>query len=123
MEAAMKIPGPDHPITVAPAAGRVTVTFAGKVIADSRNALTLKEANYAPVQYIPREDVKMEFLTPSEHESYCPYKGEASYYSLECAERSEENAVWCYREPYKAVEAVAGHLAFYPNKVDKIEVQ
>jgi uncharacterized protein (DUF427 family) len=74
------------------------------------------------VQYIPREDVKMEFLAPSDHKSFCPYKGEASYFTLQSAQRTEENAVWCYREPYKAVEAIAGHLAFYPNKVDKIEV-
>jgi uncharacterized protein (DUF427 family) len=123
MDAAMKIPGPDHPITIAPTTGRVVVTFAGKVIADSTHALTLKEASYPPIQYIPREDVKMEFLSTSDHESFCPYKGAASYFSLNCAERAEENAVWCYHEPYKAVEAIADHLAFYPNKVDKIELK
>jgi uncharacterized protein (DUF427 family) len=122
MNAQMKVPGPDHPITIAPATGRVTVTFGGKVIADSNRALTLKEASYPPVQYIPREDVQMAFLTPTDHESYCPYKGEAAYFSLESADRTEANAVWCYHEPYKAVAAIAGHMAFYPEKVDKIEV-
>lgn len=114
----MKIPGPDHPITVAPTAGRVVVKAGGKVIADTRAALTLREASYPPVQYIPRADADMSLLTRSDHTTHCPYKGDASYYSLPGA----ENAVWTYETPYPAVAGIVGHLAFYPNRVDSIEV-
>jgi uncharacterized protein (DUF427 family) len=118
-----KIPGPDHPIAIAPAPGRVVVTFADKVIADSKRALILKEASYQPVYYIPREDVRMEWLTATEHATYCPYKGAAAYFTLGGADRTEENAVWTYDEPYEAVQQIGGYLAFYPNKVDAIEVR
>ena len=115
----MKTPGPDHPITVAPTSGRVVVKARGKVIADTRAALTLREASYPPVQYVPRADADMSALTRSDHKTHCPYKGDASYYSLPGA----ENAVWTYETPYPAVAEIAGHLAFYPNRVDSIGVE
>jgi uncharacterized protein (DUF427 family) len=118
MVSMMKIPGPDHPISVDATPGRVVVKAGGKVIADTREALTLREADYPPVQYIPRKDADMPALTRSGHTTYCPYKGDCSYYSLPGA----ENAVWTYEHPYPAVAQIEGHLAFYPNRVDSIEV-
>ena len=115
----MKIPGPEHPITIAPASGRVVVKAGGKTVADTRAALTLQEASYPPVQYIPRADADMSLLTRTDHTTHCPYKGDASYYSLPGA----ENAVWTYETPYPAVAEIAGHLAFYPNRVDSIAVE
>jgi uncharacterized protein (DUF427 family) len=117
----MKEPGPDHLIAVAPAAKRVRVIFAGRVIADSARALTLREAGYAPVHYIPRADVDMGALTRSTHASYCPYKGDAGYFSIAAGGRRAENAVWSYEQPYPAVATIKDHLAFYANRVDEIE--
>ncbi|WP_395015941.1 DUF427 domain-containing protein [Dongia sp.] len=121
--AAKKIPGPDHPIAIQPTLDRVAVSFSGKTVADSANALTLREAKYAPVQYIPKRDVRMELLTPTAHKTYCPYKGDASYFSIKVGDRTVENAVWCYETPYDAVAEIAGHLAFYPDRVDSIEIK
>jgi len=118
----VKIPGPDHPITVVPQGGRVVVTVAGRVLADTRRALTLAEASYPPVQYIPREDVDMSQLSRTNHASYCPYKGDAAYYSIPAGGVRAENAVWTYESPYDSVTPIAGHLAFYPDRVDQIEV-
>jgi uncharacterized protein (DUF427 family) len=118
----VKQPGPDHPITIAAAEGRVTVTLGGKLLADSRAALTLREASYPPVHYIPRGDVDMAQLTRSSHATYCPYKGEAAYFSLPAAGGPGENAVWSYEAPYPAVAAIKDHLAFYPDRVDAIAV-
>ncbi|WP_454766289.1 DUF427 domain-containing protein [Cupriavidus campinensis] len=118
----VKIPGPDHPITVVPQGGRVVVTVAGRVLADTRRALTLAEASYPPVQYIPREDVDMSQLSRTNHASYCPYKGDAAYYSIPAGGPRAENAVWTYESPYDSVAPIAGHLAFYPDRVDQIEV-
>ena len=117
----MKLPGPDHPITIARNAKRVRVTFAGQLIADTTRALTLKEVNYPPVQYIPRADTKMSLLTPSAHTSHCPYKGDASYFSIQTEGRGAENAVWSYEQPYPAMAEIKEYLAFYPNRVDGIE--
>jgi uncharacterized protein (DUF427 family) len=117
----MKLPGPDHPITITPAKTRVRVTFGGKVVADTTNALSLKEANYPAVLYIPREDADMSVFSRTDRHTRCPYKGEASYFSLEVNGKSAENAVWTYEEPYPAMRAIEGLLAFYPNKVDRIE--
>ena len=117
----MKQPGPEHPITIARNGQRVRVTFAGKVIADTTRALTLEEASYRPVQYIPREDTDMSLLQATRHASHCPYKGDASYFSIAVDGRRAENAVWSYEQPYPAVAEIAGHLAFYPDRVDKIE--
>jgi uncharacterized protein (DUF427 family) len=114
----IKIPGPEHPITIEPNPARVIVTAGGRQIADTREALTLREAGYAPVQYIPLEDVNRELLTPSDHESYCPFKGEASYYSIPTAGEPGVNAIWEYREPYEAVGEIRRHIAFYADRVE-----
>lgn len=119
----MKTPDASHPITITPNANRVRVTVAGKVIADTRRALTLKEASYPPVQYIPRADVKMDALVRSTHASHCPYKGDASYFSIVSGETRAENAVWSYENPFPAVADIAGCLAFYPDRVDAIDEQ
>ncbi|WP_342238261.1 DUF427 domain-containing protein [Inquilinus sp. OTU3971] len=118
-----KIPGPDHPITVTPNPGRVVVTVAGKVVADSRNALTLREASYPPVQYIPRRDVDMAALQRTDHASYCPYKGDAAYYSIPAGGERTVNAAWTYEAPYDAVAEIKDHVAFYPDRVDSITEQ
>lgn len=118
----IKVPGPDHPIVIAPQGGRVVVTVGGKVVADTRSALTLREAAYPAVQYIPRDDVDMTLLQRTDHASYCPYKGDASYYSIPAGGDRANNAVWTYETPYPSVEAIADHVAFYPDRVDMIEV-
>jgi uncharacterized protein (DUF427 family) len=117
----MKIPGPDHPITVTPQAGLVRVRFNGETVAESRRALRLQEAHYPPVFYIPRADARMELFTRSDTGSHCPYKGDASYYSLAVGGRRAVDAVWSYETPYPSVIQIAGHLAFYPDRVDGIE--
>lgn len=117
----MKTPGPDHPITVVQNPNRVRVRFAGRVIADTTRALALREASYTPVQYIPRDDVDMALLARTAHKTHCPYKGDAAYYSIAADGRTAENAVWTYEQPYPAMAVIAGHLAFYRNRVDAIE--
>jgi uncharacterized protein (DUF427 family) len=117
----IKIPGPDHPITIARNPKRVVVTVGGKVIADTRSALTLSEAGYPPVQYIPREDVDMTLLERSAHATYCPYKGDCAYFSIPSGEARAINAVWAYETPYDAVADIRNHLAFYPDRVDAVE--
>jgi len=116
-------PGPDHPITITPTAGRVVVTVAGKVVADSRNALTLQESTYPAVQYVPLTDVDEALLERTATESYCPFKGEASYYSIPIGGDGAVDAVWEYQAPYDAVAAIKGHVAFYPNRVDALEIE
>ena len=117
----VRIPGPDHPITITPEPQRIVVKVAGRVVADSRAALTLQEAAYAPVHYIPRADVDMSLLKPSAHATYCPYKGDCGYFSIPSGGARAVDAVWTYDEPYEAVAAIAGHVAFYPDRVDAIE--
>ncbi|HKT93592.1 MAG TPA: DUF427 domain-containing protein [Paraburkholderia sp.] len=117
----VKIPGPDHPITVEPARTRVVVKAGGRVVADTRRALTLREASYPAVFYIPREDADMSLLSRTEHKSWCPYKGEASYYSITPGGARAVNAIWTYETPHEAVSAIKDHLAFYPDRVDEIE--
>jgi len=117
----MKIPGPEHPIMIAPNPKRVRVTCNGRVVADTRRALTLREASLAPVHYIPRADADMALLVRTAHATYCPYKGDAAYYSLAVDGRISQNAVWTYEEPYPAVAEIKDHLAFYPSRVDRIE--
>ena len=111
----MKVPGPDHPITITPYRGRVVVRVEGRVIADTSAALRLAEASYPAAFYIPRADADMVSLARSDHQTYCPYKGECSYFSLP-GERGV-NAVWSYETPYPAVSAIKDHLAFYPDRV------
>ena len=118
----IKIPGPDHPITITPTRSRVTVVVNGKRIANSLEALTLKEASYPDVQYIPRKDVDLTHLQRTEHRTYCPYKGECAYFSIPSGGERSVNAVWTYEAPYFAVSAIQDYLAFYPDRVDAIEI-
>jgi uncharacterized protein (DUF427 family) len=113
----MKIPGPDHPITLTAAPGPVEALFEGHLIARSEDVLMLAEASYPPVAYFPRADVEMAVFARTAHTTHCPYKGEASYYSLERDGQVAENAAWSYEEPYPAMAAIKGRLAFYPNVV------
>ncbi len=117
------IPGPDHPIIITPTDGQVVVTLNGRMVADTRRALTLKESTYPAVQYIPLADVDPELLAASDHTTWCPYKGEASYYSLPIGGARSVNAIWSYRQPHDAVAAIKDHVAFYPDRIDAIEVQ
>ena len=118
----IKIPGPDHPITISPAEGRVRVTVAGKVVANSTHALRLEEKGYPAVYYLPRTDADMSLLTRTTHYTYCPYKGDCTYYSIPIGGTKSEFAVWTYEKPYDAVASIKDHLAFYPTRVDAIEV-
>ena len=118
----VKIPGPDHPISIEHNPGRVVVSVAGRVVADTWDALTLREASYAPVQYIPRKDVDMTLLERTDHATYCPYKGECSYFSIPSGGDRSTNAVWTYEAPYDAAAPIKDHLAFYPDRVDAIEI-
>ena len=111
----------DHPITIQPNPNRVRVLFDGRVVADTTRALSLKEASLPPVLYIPREDADMSLLERTAHKTHCPYKNDASYYSIRTGGRAAENAVWSYEDPYPAVAQIKGHLAFYPDRVDRIE--
>jgi uncharacterized protein (DUF427 family) len=120
-ERPVKIPGREHPITIAPNPARVVVTVAGKVIADTRAALTLREAKYPPAFYIPRRDVEMSLLQRTDHSTYCPYKGDCAYYSIPIGGERATNAVWTYEEPFPFVAEIKDHLAFYRERVDAIE--
>ena len=122
-EKQIKLPGPDHPISIERNPARVVVSIAGGVIADTRNALTLREADYPPVQYIPREDVDLSRLERTDHATYCPYKGDCGYYSVPAGGKKSVNAVWTYEDPYPAVESIKGHVAFYSDRVDEIGEQ
>ena len=117
----IKVPGPDHPIAIERNPNRVVVSVAGRVIADTRQALTLREAGYSAVQYVPRKDVDIALLERTEHATYCPYKGDCSYFSIPLGGERSTNAVWSYEAPYEAVAAIKDHLAFYPDRVDAIE--
>jgi uncharacterized protein (DUF427 family) len=116
----VKIPGADHPISIEVNPSRIVVKIGGKTVADTSAALTLREASYPSVQYIPRRDVDMTALTRSEHTSYCPYKGDASYYSIPVGGDRSVNAVWTYETPFEAVAQVKDYVAFYPDRVDEI---
>ena len=113
-----KQPTAEHPITSEPTEGRVLVRVNGQVVADTRAALGLRESTYPVVQYIPFADVDPKVLTRTDTHSYCPYKGEAGYYSVTAAGETVDDAIWTYEKPYPAVAAIAGHVAFYPNKAD-----
>ena len=116
-------PGPDHPITVTPTEGRVVVKVAGQVVADTRAALTLQESTYPAVQYIPLADVDTSLLEPTTTESYCPYKGDASYYSIPAGGERSADAIWVYEHPHDAVKEIKDHVAFYPDRVDSIDIR
>ena len=119
----VKLPGPDHPISIQPNPARVVVSVAGRVVADTRNALTLREAAYPPVQYIPTEDVDFSQLERTDYSTYCPFKGDCNYYSLPAGGKKSVNAVWSYEDPFAAVAQIKGHVAFYPGRVDEIAEQ
>jgi len=118
----VKQPGPDHPITIERSPLHVVVKVAGRIVADTHDALVLKEANYPAVHYLPRKDVDMTLLAHTDHATYCPYKGECSYYSIPAGGARAMNAVWSYEQPCEAVAAIKDHLAFYPDRVDAIEL-
>ena len=120
-EKTIKIPGPDHPITIERNPKRVVVTAGRQVIADTTDALILREAKYPPVQYIPRKDVRMDALFRSETQSYCPYKGDASYFHIPAGGERARDAIWTYEAPYDAVSPIKNYLAFYPDRVHAIE--
>jgi uncharacterized protein (DUF427 family) len=117
MSTGEKIPDASHPITVTPTSGRVVVSVDGEVIASSTSSLTLQEASYPPVQYVPLADIDPSLLARTETTTYCPYKGDAAYYSVSTADGTVVDAGWTYDEPYDAVAEIAGHVAFYPSKV------
>jgi uncharacterized protein (DUF427 family) len=116
----MKLPGPDHPITITPNPKRIRVSAGGVVIADTTHALTLKEASYPAVQYVPRTDANMALLKRTDRTTHCPYKGDASYYSVVADGKTLENSIWTYETPFPAMTEIKDHLAFYPDKM-KIE--
>jgi uncharacterized protein (DUF427 family) len=118
----IKLPGPDHPITISPANGKVRVTVAGTIVAESQGALLLEEKGYSPVYYLPRDDADMSLLVRTEQYTYCPYKGDCSYYSIPIGGSQSENAVWTYERPHEAVASIKEYLAFYLSRVDAIEV-
>jgi uncharacterized protein (DUF427 family) len=118
----IRIPGPDHPITISPAEGTVRVTVAGRIVAESSRALRLEEDGHPPVYYLPRDDAEMSLLLRTTHHTYCPYKGDCAYYSIPSRGTKSENAVWTYENPHKAVASLQEYLAFYPTRVDAIEV-
>jgi uncharacterized protein (DUF427 family) len=120
-ERTVKIPDPDHPITIEPNSARIIVSVAGRTIADTREALSLREATYPTVLYVPRKDVDMTLLERTDHATYCPYKGDCAYYSIPIGGVRSTNAVWTYESPFAAVAAIENHLAFYPDRVDAIE--
>jgi len=118
----IKTPGPDHPITISPAEGKVRVAIAGRTVAESTRAIRLEEKGYQPVYYLPRDDADMSLLVRTTHHTYCPYKGDCSYYSIPIGGSRSENAVWTYERPHEAVAGIRNYLAFYPSRVDAIEV-
>jgi uncharacterized protein (DUF427 family) len=118
----IKTPGPDHPIAISPVEETVRVTVAGRMIAESTRALRLEEKGYPHVYYLPRNDADMSLLVRTTHYTYCPYKGDCTYYSIPPGETKSEYAVWTYEKPYESVADIKEHLAFYPTRVDAIEV-
>lgn len=114
-------PGPTHPITIAPHPAHVVVTAGGRVVADTRDALALQESTYPAVLYVPRDDVDLALLERTDHTTYCPFKGDAAYYSIPGVGEEGRNAVWTYEAPHEAVSSIRDHLAFYPDRVDAIE--
>ena len=122
-EKVVKLPGPAHPITTEANPARVVVRARGRVIADSTQSLTLREASYPAVRYIPRADVDMAALTRSTHASYCPYKGEATYFSVEGSDGLIADVAWSYEDPFPSMAGIRGHLAFSPDRVDSITEQ
>ncbi len=117
---------PEHRVDLLPDTRRVRVTFAGSVIADSRDTVRCEETGHEPVYYIPEKDVRIDLMRPTEHHTYCPFKGDCSYWTISVPGRDgdqrSENAVWAYRAPFDEAMGLAGHYAFYKSRVDAIEV-
>jgi uncharacterized protein (DUF427 family) len=118
----IKIPGPDHPIAISPAEGKVRVVIAGLTVAESTRALRLEEKGYPAVYYLPRSDADMSLLVRTTHYTFCPYKGDCNYYSIPIGGSRSENAAWTYEKPHEAVASIREYLAFYPSRVDAIEI-
>jgi uncharacterized protein (DUF427 family) len=118
----VKIPGPDHPITISPVESKVSVTVAGRIVAESKLALRLEEKGHPAVYYLPRNDADMSLFVRTTHHTYCPYKGDCTYYSIPIGGAKSENALWTYERPHEAVADIKEYLAFYPSRVDAIEV-
>jgi uncharacterized protein (DUF427 family) len=123
MTKTVKIPGPDHPISLEPNSARIVVSVGGRLIADSRRTLVLREAKYPPVRYFPRDDLDMTMLARTDNSTYCPYKGDCAYFSIPSGGPRSINAVWTYEAPYDAVAQIKDYVAFYPDRVDSIEEQ
>ena len=119
----MADPASDHPIEIRTEPRCVRVLAGGQIIAETKRALSLREASYPAVLYIPREDAQMALFTHTDNATHCPYKGDASYYTIKVGDRAAENAIWSYETPFPAMKEIEGHLAFYPNRVDAIEVE
>ena len=119
MTRAVKIPDATHPITIRPTGSHVTVRVGGVTVAESDSALSLAEASYPVVQYIPAGDVDQSLLERTDSQTYCPYKGDASYYSLRTPDgETETDLIWTYEQPYEAVSEIKGHVAFYANRAE-----
>ena len=114
----IKIPGPDHPITISPVEGKVRVTVAGKIVAESTRSLRLEEQGCPPVYYLPRSDANMSLFVRTTHYTYCPYKGDCAYYSIPIGGAKSEYVAWTYENPHEAMAAIKDSLAFYPTRVD-----
>ncbi len=118
-ERRIRVPSDEYPITIVPTEGRVVVTAGGRVVADSRNALTLTETRHDPIQYVPRADIALDLLERTDTSTYCSFKGDASYYGLI---GGRPDIAWSYEEAFPAMAPIEGHLAFYPERVDTIEI-
>ena len=112
---------PDYQITLEPNAAHTKLTFHGDVIADSERTVILRETRHAPVVYFPRGDVRFEVLEATDHETFCPFKGEARYWTLRVGEHCEENAVWGYDDPFEQVIDLVGYVAFYPDRAGLVQ--
>jgi uncharacterized protein (DUF427 family) len=113
---------PDHRVDLLPESRRVRVTFAGAVVADSAETLRVEETGHEPVHYFPQKDIRLDLLKPTAHHTYCPFKGDCSYWTIAAGGKEAENAVWGYRAPYDEAQGLAGHYAFYKSRVDTVEV-
>jgi uncharacterized protein (DUF427 family) len=107
-----------RPPRVEPTSRRVRVVFNGVTIADTTRAKRVLETSHPPVYYIPLEDVKAEHLTPTARQTFCEFKGAASYWTVSAGDKSAENAAWGYRNPARGYESIQDHVAFYPARMD-----
>jgi uncharacterized protein (DUF427 family) len=123
MNKAIKVPDASHPITIEQSTSHIVISLGGKIVADTRASLTLREASYPPVHYIPRKDVDMSQLVRTAHSTYCPYKGDCSYYSIPAGGERSKNAVWTYEAPYPSVAQIKDYVAFYLDRVDTIKIE